>query len=169
MIIILSISKIKMNCICIKNLEDSNRLIIEAIRIWIRSIVFDQNPLPTLMTLFNNYGVKETVIPFDDFMGCIALSSSKKYDFRKINCNFIGESEKNILLALYYLQYSNLPVTNYYLSNLVNEQFRSCAFECSKLICKNFAKSGLFFENPLKCLGYNNKNLSYSKYQIEDK
>ena len=157
MIIILSISKIKMNCICIKNLEDSNRLIIEAIRIWIRSIVFDQNPLPTLMTLFDNYGVKETIIPFDDFMGCIALSSNKKYDFRKVNCNFVGESEKNILLVLYYQQHNKLPVSNYYLSNLVNQKFYSCASECSKLICKNFIEMGLFFENPLKYWEHNNE------------
>ena len=54
---------------------------IEAIRIWIRSMVYDQNPLPTLTTLFNNYGIKKTDLHFDDFMGCIALSSNKKYDF----------------------------------------------------------------------------------------
>ena len=150
-----------MKYVCLKNLEDSNRLIIEAIRIWIRSMIYDKNPLPTLMTLFNSYGIKKTVIPFDDLMSCIALSSNKKYDFRKINCNFIGESEKDILLALYYLQYSNLPVTKYYLSNLVNEQFQSYAFECSKLICKNFINSGLFFENPFKYLEYNNKNLIF--------
>ena len=76
----------------------------------------------------------------------------KKYDFRKVNCNFVGESEKNILLVLYYQQHNKLPVSNYYLSNLVNQKFHSCAFECSKLICKNFIKAGLFFENPLKYL-----------------
>ena len=146
-----------MKYICIKNLEGADRIIIEAIRIWIRSFVYDQNPLPTLITLFNNYGVKKTVIPFDDFMGCIAFSLNKKYDFRKVNCNFVGESEKNILLALYYLQYNKLPVTNYYLSNLVNQKFHSCAFEYTKLICKNFIKAGLFFENPLKYLEHENK------------
>ena len=87
-----------MKNIFVKNLEDSDRIIIEAIRIWIRFIVYDQNPLPTLIALFNNYGIEESVIPFDDFMGCIALSSNKQYDFRKVNCNFIGESEKYILL-----------------------------------------------------------------------
>ena len=144
--------------ISIKNLEDTDRLMIEAIRIWIRSMVYDQNPLPTLTTLFNNYGVKNTFVEFDDFMGCIALSSNKKYDFRKVNCNFVGESEKNILLVYYYQQYNRLPVANYYLSNLVNQRFLSCAFECSKLICKNFIEAGLFFENPLKYLEYNNNN-----------
>ena len=146
-----------MKYIYIKNLEDPNRLIIETTRIWIRSMVYDQNPLPTLTTLFNNYGVKNTFVEFDDFMGCIALSSNKKYDFRKVNCNFVGESEKNILLVLYYQQHNKLPVSNYYLSNLVNQKFHSCAFECSKLICKNFIKAGLFFENPLKYLEHNNK------------
>ena len=146
-----------MKYIYIKNLEDPNRLIIETTRIWIRSMVYDQNPLPTLITLFNNYGVKETAIPFDDFMGCIALSSNKKFDFRKVNCYFVGESEKNILLALYYLQHNKLPVSNYYLSNLVNQKFHSCAFEYTKLICKNFINAGLFFENPLKYLEHNNK------------
>ena len=148
-----------MKNIFVKNLEDSDRIIIEAIRIWIRSIVYDQNPLPTLIVLFNNYGIKKTVIPFDDLMGCIALSSNKQYDFRKVNCNFIGESEKYILLALFNLQYNKLPVANYYLSGLVNKKFRSCAFECSKLICKNFIKAGLFFENPLKYLEYNNNRV----------
>ena len=146
-----------MNYICIKNLEDCDRLMIEAIRIWIRFLVYDQNPLPTLKTLFNNYGIKKTDIHFDDFMGCIALSSNKKYDFRKVNCNFVGESEKNILLVLYYQQYNKLLVTNYYLSNLVNQKFHGCAVECSKLICKNFIEAGLFFENPLKYLEYINK------------
>ena len=158
-----------MKHICIKNLEDCDRLMIEAIRIWIRSMVYDQNPLPTLTTLFNNYGIKKTVIPFDDFMGCIALSSNKKYDFRKVNCNFIGESEKYILLVLYCQQYNRLPVTNYYLSNLINKNFYTCAFECSKLICKNFIEMGLFFENPLKYLEHNNeKKWIYSKYKIKN-
>ena len=141
-----------MKYIYIKNLEDPNRLIIEITRIWIRSMVYDQNPLPTLITLFNNYGIKKTVTHFDDFMCCIALSSNTNCDFRKINCNFVGESEKNILLVLYYLQYSKLPVANYYLSNLVNKKFHSCAFESAKVIYKNFIKAGLFFENPLKYL-----------------
>ena len=57
-------------------------------------MVYDQNSLPTPITLFNNYGVKKTVTPFDDLMGCIALSSIRKYDFRKVNCNFVRESEK---------------------------------------------------------------------------
>ena len=154
-----------MEHICIKNLEDSNRLIIKAIRIWIRSMVYDQNPLPTLTTLFNNYGVKKTVVNFDDFMGCIALSSNKKYDFRKVNCNFVGESEKNILLSLYYLQYNKLPVTNYYLSNLVIQKFHGCAFESLKSICTNFIKAGLFFESPLKYLEHNNEKMWFvSKY-----
>ena len=150
-----------MNYICIKNLEDCDRLMIEAIRIWIRSMVYDQNPLPTLTTLFNNYGIKKTDVHFDDFMSCIALSSNKKYDFRKVNCNFVGESEKNILLVLYYQQHNKLPVSNYYLSNLVNQKFHSCAFECSKLICQNFIKAGLFFENPLKYLEYNNNKSDF--------
>ena len=153
-----------MNYISIKNLENSDRLMIKTIRIWVRSVVYDQNPLPTLTTLFNNYGVKKTVVNFDDFMGCIALSSKKKYDFRKVNCDFLGESEKNILLVLYYQQYNKQPVANYYLSSLVNQEFHSCAVECSKLICKNFIKAGLFFENPLKYSEYDNKKLALFKY-----
>ena len=46
-----------MNYIRIKNLEDTDRLMIESIRIWIRSMVYDQSPLPTLITLFNNYDI----------------------------------------------------------------------------------------------------------------
>ena len=158
-----------MKYIYIKNLEDSNRLILETTRIWIKYMVCDQNPLPTLITLFNNYGVKKTVIPFDDFMGCIALSSDKNYDFRKVNCNFVGESEKNILLSLYYLQYNKLPVTSYYLSNLVIQKFRGCAFESLKSICTNFIKAGLFFENPLKYLEYNNEKMWFnSKYKLKN-
>ena len=150
-----------MKYIYIKNLEDPNRLIIETTRIWIRSMVYDQNPLPTLTTLFNNYGIKKTDIHFDDFMGCIALSSNKKYDFRKVNCNFVGESEKNILLVLYYQQHNKLPVSNYYLSNLVNQKLHSYSFECLKLICKNFIKAGLFFENPLKYLEHSNEKKGF--------
>ena len=158
-----------MNHICIKNLEDCDRLMIEAIRIWIRSMVYDQNPLLTLTTLFNNYGIKKTDVYFDDFMGCIALSSNKKYDFRKVNCNFVGESEKNILLVLYYQQHNKLPVSNYYLSNLVNQKLHSYSFECLKLICKNFIKAGLFFENPLKYLEHSNeKEWNYCKYKIKN-
>ena len=46
--IIIIILLILMKYICIKNLVDPNRLIIETIRIWIRSMVYDQNPFPTL-------------------------------------------------------------------------------------------------------------------------
>ena len=158
-----------MNYICIKNLEDCDRLMVEAIRIWIRSMVYDQNPLPTLITLFNNYGIKKTDIHFDDFMGCIALSSNKKYDFRKVNCNFVGESEKYILLVLYHQLCNRQPVINYYLYNLVNQKLHTYAFECSKLICKNFIKAGLFFENPLKYLEHSNeKEWNYCKYKIKN-
>ena len=62
-----------MNYISIKNLVDTDRLIIKAIRIWIRCMFYGQISLPTHTTLFNNYNFQKTVLHFDDFMGCIAL------------------------------------------------------------------------------------------------
>ena len=70
----------------ILELKKADYLIVKCIRSWIKSVVFKQNPIPQLINYLMSYGRVETVIPFDDLMKSISLSSVKIYDFRKHDC-----------------------------------------------------------------------------------
>ena len=149
-----------MKCIRVSELLSVDSLLIECIRIWIKYMVYDRNPLPILEKMMHTYGIKENVILFDEFMGCIALSSVKKYDFKITNCKFVGDSEKDILSLFYNFQNNNLKRASYYISELINQNFHEYAFKRSKIISKKLLQSGLFLENPMSYpQKYNNNNL----------
>ena len=162
-----------MKFIKVSDLLNTDSFLIECIRIWIKSMVYDQNPIEVLKKLLNNYGIKETAISLDDFMGCIALSSVKKYDFRITNCQFVGNSEKDILMILYYFQNNNPLVAGHYVSQLIDQKFYKFGFESSKLISKDLLNAGLFLENPLRHLEGididNIINYDFKKKQISSK
>ena len=61
----------------ILELKKADYLIVKCIRSWVKSVVFKQNPIPQLINYLISYGRGETVIPFDDFMTSIFLSSVK--------------------------------------------------------------------------------------------
>ena len=90
-----------MKFIKVSNLLNKDSFLIECIRIWIKSMVYYQNPIELLKKLLHNYGIEEKAISLNDFMGCSAISSVKKYDFRITNCQFVGNSEEDILMILY--------------------------------------------------------------------
>ena len=99
----------------ILELKKADYLIIKCIRSWVKSVVFKQNPIPQLINYLMNYGRVETVIPFDDLMTSISLSSVKIFDFRKHDSCYVGETEKEILKILYLFQCENTDMALNYI------------------------------------------------------
>ena len=138
-----------MNELKILELEKADYLIVKCIRSWIKSVVFKQNPIPQLIHYLMSYGRVETVIPFDDLMTSISLSSVKIYDFRKHNCCFVGESEKEILKILYLFQSNNNDTALNYIKDLVDDIYVKKTYDSAKLIAESFCAGDIFFYNPL--------------------
>ena len=145
-----------MNNLKILELEKADYLIVKCIRSWVKSVVFKQNPIPQLINYLMSYGRVETVIPFDDLMTSISLSSVKIYDFRKHNCCFVGESEKEILKILYLFQCNNTDLALNYIKDLVDLVYINKTYDNAKLIAENFSTGDIFFQNPLFYLTINN-------------
>ena len=145
-----------MNKLKILELEKADYLIVKCIRSWIKSVVFRENPIPQLINYLMSYGRVETVIPFDDLMTSISLSSVKIYDFRKHNCCFVGESEKEILKILYLFQSNNNDTALNYIKDLVDDIYVKKSFDSARLIAESFCAGNIFFHNPLFYLTMNN-------------
>ena len=133
----------------ILELEKADYLIVKCIRSWIKSFVFKKNPIPQLIKYLMTYSRVETVIPFDDLMTSISMSSVKVYDFRKHNCCYVGESEKEILKILYLFQCNNTDLALNYIKDLVDHTYIKKTFDSAKLISKNFTVGNMFIQNPL--------------------
>ena len=103
------------------------------------------------------------MIPIDDLMRSIIWSRTKKLDFRVSNCCFLGESEKEILSALYNFQVKREETATKFIDKTVDKIYRNIAISCSKLICKDFTEVGLFFNNPTRSniINYNFKDKKY--------
>ena len=140
----------------ILELTKADYLIVKCIRSWVKSVVFKQNPIPQLINYLMSYGRVETVIPFDDLMTSISLSSVKIYDFRKHDCCYVGETEKEILKILYLFQCENTDMALNYIKDLVDNIYIKKTFNSAKLISESFCAGNIFFQNPIFYLTMNN-------------
>ena len=145
-----------LNELKILQLEKVDYLIVKCIRSWIKSVVFRENPIPQLINYLIGYGRVETVIPFDDLMTTICLSSVKIYDFRKQNCSYVGDTEKEILKILYLFQCNNTDLALNYIKDLVDNVYIKKTFDSAKLISESFSAGNIFFQNPIFYLTGNN-------------
>ena len=146
--IIIIIIVIEMDKLKINELNNTENLIIECIRCWIKSIVFQKNPIPPLIKILTSHNLLEAVLPIDDFMKYISLSSVKMYDFRKTNCIYVGETEKEILLILYLYKFNKNIALNY-IQNLVDNKFIKMTIASTRQISDSFTSSGKTFQNPI--------------------
>ena len=103
-----------------------------------------------------NYGRVETVVPLDDLMKSISLSSVKIYDFRKHDCCYVGETEKEILKILYLFQCENTDIAFNYVKDLFDTLYIKQTFDSAKLILESFSVGNIFFQNPIFYLSMNN-------------
>ena len=103
-----------------------------------------------------NYGRVETVVPLDDLMKSISLSSVKIYDFRKHDCCYVGETEKEILKILYLFQCENTDIALNYVKDLFDTLYIKQTFDSAKLISESFSAGNIFFQNPIFYLCTNN-------------
>ena len=152
-----------MNLIKVSELNDVDNLFIGCVREWVKAVFYAQNPMPVLKYLLSNHKIQKTMIPIDDLIRSIVLSRTKKLDFRVSNCCFLGESEKEILSALYNFQVKREEIATKFIDKTVDKIYRNIAISCSKLICKDFTEVGLFFNNPTKSniINYNFKDKKY--------
>ena len=157
-----------LNKLKILELEKVDYLIVKCIRSWIKSVVFRENPIPQLINYLIGYGRLETVIPFDDLMTSISLSSEKIYDFKKQNCSYVGETEKEILKILYLFQCDNIDMALNYIKDLVENVYIKKTFDSAKLISESFSSGNMFIQNPLFYIT-NNNNSNVINYDFVNK
>ena len=103
-----------------------------------------------------SWGSVETVTPFDDLMTSIFLLSVKIYDFRKYDCCYVGETEKEILKILYLFLCDNIDIALNYIKDLVDNIYIKKTFDSAKLISESFCAGNIFFQNPIFYLTMNN-------------
>ena len=89
-------------------------------------------------------------------MTSISLSSVKNYDFRKHDCCYVGETEKEILKILYLFQCENTDMALNYIKGLVDTIYIKKTFNSAKLISESFCAGNIFFQNPIFYLTINN-------------
>ena len=96
------------------------------------------------------------MVPFDDLIKSISLSSVKTYDFRKHDCCYIGETEKEVLKILYQCLCENTNMALNYIRDLVDSIYIKKTFDSAKLISESFLAENIFFQNPIFYLCTNN-------------
>ena len=69
------------------------------------------------------------MVPFDDLIKSISLSTVKIYNFRKHDCCYIGETEKEILKILYQFQCKNTNMALNYIRDLVDSIYIKKTFD----------------------------------------
>ncbi len=69
------------------------------------------------------------MVPFDDLIKSISLSSVKIYDFRKHDCYYIDETEKKITKILYKFQCENTNMELNYIRDLVDSLYIKKTFD----------------------------------------
>ena len=69
------------------------------------------------------------MVPFDDLIKSISLSSVKIYDFRKHDCCYIDETEKKITKILYQFQCENTYMALNYVRDLVDSLYIKKTFD----------------------------------------
>ena len=157
-----------MEYIFVSKLNKVDALIIKCLREWVKGIYYSYNPVPILALLLSNYHISKTSIPINDFMKHIVVSTVKKHDFRFPSCCTVGISEHKILSIFYNIQNKNHKMANNLVGQLFDKKYYKVAFLCSELICRDFYKAGLIFNNSKNAIEHNKIN-NIIKYDFKNK
>ena len=130
----------------LKSLDLPDNILIRCIRIWIRCLDENRDPLPMIYVVLTSNGIKSCEYLINAMLSYIILSDSKKHDFNLAHNGFLTKSEFDILTIISRIQVNDFSSIDYQLNNLIDNIYKDKFLLNIKHICNKFSQSGLFFE-----------------------
>ena len=130
----------------LKKLDLPDNILVRCIRIWIRCLDENRDPLPLIYVVLTSNGIKSCEYLINAMLSYIILSDNKKHDFNLLHNGYLTKSEFNILTIMSQIQIKDYSSVDYQLNKLINNIYKEKFLINIKHICNKFSQAGLFFE-----------------------
>ena len=127
-------------------LDLPDNILVRCIRIWIRCLDENRDPLPLIYVVLTSNGIKSCEYLINAMLSYIILSDNKKHDFNLLHNGYLTKSEFNILTIMSQIQIKDYSSIDYQLNKLINNIYKDKFMINIKHICNKFSQAGLFFE-----------------------
>ena len=130
----------------LNTLDLSDNILVRCIRIWIRCLDENRDPLPLIYVVLTSNGIKSCEYLINAMLSYIILSDNKEHDFNLLHNGYLTKSEFNILTIMSQIQIKDYSSVDYQLNKLINNIYKEKFLINIKYICNKFSQAGLFFE-----------------------
>ena len=130
----------------LKKLDLPDNILVRCIRIWIRCLDENRDPLPLIYVVLTSNGIKSCEYLINAMLSYIILSDNKEHDFNLLHNGYLTKSEFNILTIMSQIQIKDYSSIDYQLNKLIDNIYKEKFLINIKYICNKFSQAGLFFE-----------------------
>tara|TARA_B100000609_G_C16970664_1_gene308773 strand:- start:220 stop:645 length:426 start_codon:yes stop_codon:yes gene_type:complete len=130
----------------LKKLDLPDNILVRCIRIWIRCLDENRDPLPLIYVVLTSNGIKSCEYLINAMLSYIILSDNKEHDFNLLHNGYLTKSEFNILTIMSQIQIKDYSSVDYQLNKLIDNIYKEKFLINIKYICNKFSQAGLFFE-----------------------
>ena len=129
-----------------KSLDLPDNILVRCIRVWIKCLDENQDPLPFLYVILNGNGIKSCEYFINALLSYIVLSDNKEHNLNFIHNGYLTKTEFDILKIMSQIQVNDFLLEENQLNNLIDNIYKDKFLMNVKHICKRFSQAGLFFE-----------------------
>ena len=130
----------------LNKLDLPDNILVRCIRIWIRCLDENRDPLPLIYVVLTSNGIKSCEYLINAMLSYIILSDNKEHDFNLLHNEYLTKSEFNILTIMSQIQIKDYSSVDYQLNKLIDNIYKQKFLINIKHICNKFSQAGLFFE-----------------------
>ena len=130
----------------LKKLDLPDNILVRCIRIWIRCLDENRDPLPLIYVVLTSNGIKSCEYLINAMLSYIILSDNKEHDFNLLHNGYLTKSEFNILTIMSQIQIKDYSLVDCQLNKLIDNIYKEKFLINIKHICNKFSQAGLFFE-----------------------
>ena len=130
----------------LNTLDLSDNILVRCIRIWIRCLDENRDPLPLMYVVLTSNGIKSCEYLINAMLSYIILSDNKEHDFNLLHNGYLTKSEFNILTIMSQIQIKDYSSVDCQLNKLIDNIYKEKFLINIKYICNKFTQAGLFFE-----------------------
>tara|TARA_Y100000589_G_scaffold277439_1_gene272422 strand:- start:1628 stop:2053 length:426 start_codon:yes stop_codon:yes gene_type:complete len=130
----------------LKKLDLPDNILVRCIRIWIRCLDENRDPLPLIYVVLTSNGIKSCEYLINTMLSYIILSDNKEHDFNLLHNGYLTKSEFNILTIMSQIQIKDYSSVDCQLNKLIDNIYKEKFLINIKHICNKFSQAGLFFE-----------------------
>ena len=130
----------------LKKLDLPDNILVRCIRIWIRCLDENRDPLPLIYVVLTSNGIKSCEYLINAMLSYIILSDNKEHDFNLLHNGYLTKSEFNILTIMSQIQIKDYSLVDCQLNKLIDNIYKEKFLINIKYICNKFSQAGLFFE-----------------------